>query len=109
MPKASAKKIFHFIPSAWIPGRLFLPQLESKDASAERRDVRYQLGGAVQRIARYPLRELRTGHSITYDVAANWKILMENYNECYHCGGIHPELCEIVPISSRREVLTFDG
>jgi Rieske 2Fe-2S family protein len=77
-------------------GFLFL-NLNPKDASAERWDVRSQLGRAVQRIARYPLTELRTGHSITYDVAANWKILMENYNECYHCGGIHPELCEIVP------------
>ena len=22
---------------------------------------------------------------------------MENYNECYHCGPVHPELCELVP------------
>src|SRR5258707_292310 len=39
-------------------------------------------------------------HSVrsnSYAVAANWKVLMENYNECYHCGGVHPELCEIVP------------
>jgi glycine betaine catabolism A len=30
-------------------------------------------------------------------VAANWKVICENYNECYHCGGVHPELCEVVP------------
>jgi Rieske 2Fe-2S family protein len=30
-------------------------------------------------------------------VAANWKVIMENYNECYHCGPVHPELCEVVP------------
>ena len=54
-------------------------------------------GPAVERIQRYPLATLRTGHSITYDVAANWKLILENYNECYHCGGLHPELCEIVP------------
>jgi Rieske 2Fe-2S family protein len=37
------------------------------------------------------------GHTITYDVEANWKVIVENYNECYHCGPIHPELCQIVP------------
>jgi Rieske 2Fe-2S family protein len=56
-----------------------------------------QLGEIPQRISRYPLAELRIGHSITYEVAANWKAICENYNECYHCGGVHPELCSIVP------------
>ncbi len=31
------------------------------------------------------------------DVGANWKVVVENYNECYHCGPVHPELCEVVP------------
>jgi Rieske 2Fe-2S family protein len=33
----------------------------------------------------------------TYDAAANWKILTENYHECYHCPSIHPELCRVSP------------
>ena len=33
----------------------------------------------------------------TYDVAANYKVLLENYNECYHCGPVHPELSRLVP------------
>ncbi|HEY6492774.1 MAG TPA: aromatic ring-hydroxylating dioxygenase subunit alpha [Trebonia sp.] len=33
----------------------------------------------------------------TYDAAANWKILTENYHECYHCPTIHPELCSVSP------------
>jgi Rieske 2Fe-2S family protein len=78
-------------------GGFFFLNLNPKDAFDTHRSVRSQLGPAVQRVARYPFAELRTGHSISYDVAANWKILMENYNECYHCGGLHPELCEIVP------------
>jgi len=32
-----------------------------------------------------------------YDAAANWKILTENYHECYHCPVIHPELCKVSP------------
>ena len=35
-----------------------------------------------------------------YVVAANWKILTENYQECYHCPMIHPELCEVSPPKS---------
>jgi Rieske 2Fe-2S family protein len=36
----------------------------------------------------------------TYDAAANWKILTENYHECYHCPMIHPELCKVSPPKS---------
>ena len=40
---------------------------------------------------------LVTGLTLTYDVAANWKVIAENYNECYHCGPVHPELSRLVP------------
>ncbi len=50
-----------------------------------------------ERLARYPLAGLATGASFTYDVAANYKVLAENYNECYHCGPVHPELTRLVP------------
>jgi Rieske 2Fe-2S family protein len=36
----------------------------------------------------------------SYDAAANWKILTENYHECYHCPMIHPELCKVSPPKS---------
>ncbi len=32
-----------------------------------------------------------------YDAAVNWKVLTENYHECYHCPTIHPELCSVSP------------
>jgi len=56
------------------------------------------LGQIPERIQRYPMAELRVGHRITYEVAANWKVILENYNECYHCAGVHPELCKVVPV-----------
>jgi len=56
-----------------------------------------QLGGVPARLERYPLAQLRTGATLRYDVAANWKVILENYNECYHCAGVHPELCAVVP------------
>ena len=55
------------------------------------------LGAAAQRLKNYPLADLRLGHSLKYRVDANWKVILENYNECYHCGPVHPELCKIVP------------
>ena len=41
--------------------------------------------------------ELVTGQVLTYEVAANYKVVAENYNECYHCGPVHPELTRLVP------------
>jgi Rieske 2Fe-2S family protein len=76
-------------------GFYFLRLNSSCDSATD--DVRSQLGPAVQRTIRYPLRDLRVGRMISYEVAANWKIIAENYNECYHCGSVHPELCEVVP------------
>lgn len=35
------------------------------------------------------------GDSHTYELRANWKLIIENYHECYHCTEIHPELCSI--------------
>jgi Rieske 2Fe-2S family protein len=34
---------------------------------------------------------------IEYDVAANWKFIAENYSECYHCPGLHPQLNRLTP------------
>ncbi len=55
------------------------------------------LGEMPARVTRYPLAQLRTGYRLVYRVAANWKVILENYNECYHCGPVHPELCDLVP------------
>jgi len=41
---------------------------------------------------------LRARH--TYTVTANWKVVTENYHECYHCPLIHPELCHVSPPTS---------
>ena len=61
-----------------------------------------QLGEVPERISRYPLDEVRSAHRIVYEVAANWKVILENYNECYHCGPVHPELSALVPAFKER-------
>ena len=61
-----------------------------------------RLGQAPERSQRYPLAELRIGQRLSYEVAANWKVILENYNECYHCGTVHPELCKVVPAFKQK-------
>ena len=53
---------------------------------------------------RFKMDELRIGVRIVYEVAANWKIVVENYNECLHCPQIHPELVQVVPLFRFGEV-----
>ena len=55
------------------------------------------LGDVPARTRRYPLDALVSARRIVYEVAANWKVIAENYNECYHCGPVHPELTRLVP------------
>jgi Rieske 2Fe-2S family protein len=47
--------------------------------------------------ARYDIGALRVGHTIEYDIKSNWKSVVENYQECYHCATIHPELTAALP------------
>lgn len=56
-----------------------------------------ELGGVPDRTSRYPLSALVSAWHARYDVRANWKVIAENYNECYHCAGVHPELTRLVP------------
>lgn len=49
----------------------------------------------------WPMADLVTGHRWQSDLACNWKTFWENYSECLHCPGIHPELCDMVPVYGR--------
>jgi glycine betaine catabolism A len=51
-------------------------------------------------IAPYEPERLAMAGRHNYDAASNWKILTENYHECYHCPMIHPELCKVSPPKS---------
>jgi phenylpropionate dioxygenase-like ring-hydroxylating dioxygenase large terminal subunit len=52
------------------------------------------------KFSRFNLAALRTVRRIEYDVAANWKLILQNYNECLHCPTIHPELSTKLPYTS---------
>jgi Rieske 2Fe-2S family protein len=53
--------------------------------------------GSDEALAGWELDRLITGRQIRYEVAANWKLIVENFMECYHCASIHPELVAAVP------------
>lgn len=57
------------------------------------------------RFIAWGLPDLRLGRRVEYEVAANWKLIVENYSECYHCPLIHPALCELSPPTSGRNDL----
>jgi Rieske 2Fe-2S family protein len=67
-------------------GHLFLNQCPSALPFEE------QLEGLDQRFRAWNMDQLRPGKRITYDVAANWKLIIHNYSECLHCPGVHPAL-----------------
>ena len=65
-------------------------------------------------LSRFRMGELVCGKRIEYDVAANWKLICENYSECYHCAGAHPQLHRIsepMPRNSRKSEIgnCFNG
>ena len=71
-------------------------------ATTPAQSLHEQIAVPERNLGRYPLKDLRRGAQLIYDVRANWKVIMENYNECYHCGPVHPELCALVPAFRER-------
>ncbi len=53
--------------------------------------------GSIEAIDNYRLPDLRLARRIRYEVKANWKLIIENFMECYHCSTIHPELVHVLP------------
>jgi len=54
----------------------------------------------LHRFSRFNLPNLKLARTIEYDVKANWKLLFQNYSECYHCGPVHPALAKLSPPTS---------
>jgi glycine betaine catabolism A len=52
--------------------------------------------GLQEKLKNYGFENLRIGKRIVADVKANWKLLAENFAECFHCPPVHPELCRVV-------------
>jgi Rieske 2Fe-2S family protein len=57
------------------------------------------------KFSHWNLPKLRSTKRIEYDVRANWKLIFENYSECYHCPGVHPTLSKLTPYDSAENDL----
>jgi glycine betaine catabolism A len=57
--------------------------------------LRSQLADLPQKFAPWGMADLRLHKRIAYDVHANWKLIVLNYNECLHCPVLHPALHRI--------------
>ena len=62
------------------------------DLGGEAPDAGEHVGDLEAYLERYRNEELRSGGRIDYEVKANWKGIAQNYSECLHCPGVHPEL-----------------
>ena len=70
------------------------------NASGTATDMPSYTGTLTKIIAPYCTTELVTAARHDYLVDANWKLIHENYQECYHCPIIHPELCQVSSANS---------
>jgi Rieske 2Fe-2S family protein len=59
-----------------------------------------------RKFSQWNLPNLRSAKRVAYDVKANWKLMFENYAECYHCPGVHPMLSQVSPYDSAENDLT---
>jgi Rieske 2Fe-2S family protein len=70
------------------------------NATGEAMDFVEHVGTLDRLVAPYEPGRLVVKARHDYTVRANWKIIAENYHECYHCPMIHPELCAVTPPTS---------
>lgn len=79
-------------------GMIWLNLSENPKPIEQQLDVRIlERFGELNTFTRYGIDNLKVAHREEYEVAANWKIIIENFQECYHCSAIHPELTETLP------------
>jgi Rieske 2Fe-2S family protein len=88
----SAYPLFKIAVGTW-GGFLFVNLAGERAAPLEA-----ALGDLPERFRNYGFADLRIGKRIVLDVKANWKLLFENFSECFHCPPVHPELCEIATL-----------
>ena len=61
-----------------------------------------QMEALMGKFTDWKIDELRIAHHIKYELNCNWKLILQNYQECYHCPGVHPLLTELTPVQSAQ-------
>ena len=69
-------------------------------------DFETDLAPIIIRVADWELDQQELVQTLTYRVQANWKLLFQNYSECYHCPSVHPNLNRLTPYKNAKNDLT---
>lgn len=77
-------------------------------AGQPEKSLQESLGDEGKALDNWPLCKLKRVHREEQELNCNWKIFWENFLECYHCPGIHPELCKLVPVYGQGFLSTDD-
>ncbi len=90
----------HKVPVEIVHGLVFVCFCDDPPAMAPaRRDL-------AEPLAVFDFGNMKVAAQKTYPIAANWKLAVENYQECYHCAGAHPEYARMhtmMLIDEKRE------
>ncbi len=81
----------HPVPLALWEGFIFI------NLAAEPESFEAAHAPLIGRFSRFNLPALKRGKTIEYEVRANWKLVVQNYSECYHCALVHPTLTKRTP------------
>lgn len=74
------------VRTAIVGGLLFC------DVSGQAPPIEEHVGSLAEQLEHWRVGDLARAAAITYEVDANWKAIVQNYSECLHCPGVHPEL-----------------
>ncbi len=86
----------HRVQLAEWNGFIFINLSESSS------DFLFEFSSLIHLFDDWEMKNLLTLESKTYDVNCNWKLIIQNYSECYHCPLIHPSLAKITPYLGGR-------
>lgn len=69
--------------------------------------LKEQTGKLEQEIRKYAPRidDMVYVHRHSYDVKANWKVVIDNFLECYHCHPAHRDFVDLVDMDSYRNII----
>jgi len=91
----------HSVRAALWDGHIFIHLGEHPEP------LETQLGDLPRKFASWSMGDLRLHRRIVYDLNANWKLFILNYNECLHCPSVHPELNRLTDYLGALRTVVF--
>jgi Rieske 2Fe-2S family protein len=76
----------HAITTEVWAGFIFANLADASDPLAD------HLAALPEKFAPWQMERLRRGGRLVYEIEANWKLIIQNFNECLHCPNVHPAL-----------------